>query len=58
MQTWKMIKTLTFSKWKKFKCIESGEVVEFKEGILQYRSGLEFIITQDNLSFEWREVII
>ena len=57
MNTWAMIKVLTHKPWKKFKCIDTGEAVEFIGGVLQYRSGLEFVITQDNLTFKWEEVV-
>jgi hypothetical protein len=61
MQTWKMIKTLTFSPWKKFEVVGTHNYVYIDgDGILMLviedMPDTPFTITRKKLNWTWREV--
>ena len=61
MQTWKMVKTLTFSPWKKFEVVGTRYYVYIDaDGILMLviddMPDIPFRITRETLTWYWEEI--
>jgi hypothetical protein len=59
MQTWAMIKVLTRKPWKKFRRVNTNEIIYIfaSDNTLRWEDGILFGITVESLKWNWEEIV-